>query len=212
MKLIEIFCSIQGESTYSGLPCIFIRLAGCNLRCRYCDTKYSYESKFEISVDEIISEIKKYDPVKLVEITGGEPLLQEKVYNLFEKLENEGFFILLETNGSISLQNVPEKIVKIVDVKTAGSESSDSFLLENLNFIDADKDEIKFVLCNKADYEWSKDFIFQNNLENYKLLFSAVTDNLEVKDLAGWIIEDKLPVRLQLQLHKFIWDKNEKGV
>ncbi|RLC53766.1 MAG: 7-carboxy-7-deazaguanine synthase QueE [Candidatus Cloacimonadota bacterium] len=212
MKLIEIFCSIQGESTYSGLPCIFIRLAGCNLRCRYCDTKYSYESKFEISVDEIISEIKKYDPVKLVEITGGEPLLQEKVYNLFEKLENEGFFILLETNGSISLQNVPEKIVKIVDVKTPGSECSDSFLLENLNFIDADKDEIKFVLCNKADYEWSKDFIFQNNLENYKLLFSAVTDNLEVKDLAGWIIEDKLPVRLQLQLHKFIWDKNEKGV
>jgi len=138
--------------------------------------------------------------------------LQEKVYNLFEKLENEGFFILLETNGSISLQNVPEKIVKIVDVKTPGSECSDSFLLENLNFIDADKDEIKFVLCNKADYEWSKDFIFQNNLENYKLLFSAVTDNLEVKDLAGWIIEDKLPVRLQLQLHKYIWDKNKKGV
>ena len=148
----------------------------------------------------------------MVEITGGEPLLQEQVYSLFEKLENEGFKILLETNGSISLQNVPDKIVKIVDVKTPGSKCNDSFVLENLKLIDPDKDEIKFVLCSKTDYEWSKKFIIQNNLESYKLLFSAVTDNLEVKELAGWIVKDKLPVRLQLQLHKYIWDKNEKGV
>jgi 7-carboxy-7-deazaguanine synthase len=119
---------------------------------------------------------------------------------------------LLETNGSISLQNVPKEIVKIVDVKTPDSECEDSFLMENLNFIDPEKDEIKFVLCCRNDYEWSKDFIKRHHLESYKLLFSAVTENLDVKDLAEWIIEDKLPVRLQLQLHKYIWDKDEKGV
>jgi len=212
LKLSEIFCSIQGESTYAGLPCIFIRLAECNLRCKYCDTKYSYNSKYEKSVENVIDEIRQYEPVKLVEITGGEPLLQDEIYLLFKLIENEGYKILLETNGSISLHKVPKNIVKIMDIKTPGSDCADSFILENLRFIDPLQDEIKFVLSNKIDYTWSKQFIETNKLEKHKILFSTVTEELDPRSLAEWIIEDKLPVRMQLQLHKYIWDKNTKGV
>jgi 7-carboxy-7-deazaguanine synthase len=212
LKLTEIFYSIQGESTYSGLPCIFIRLSECNLRCSYCDTTYSYESKFEKSIEDILFEIRKYDPIELVEITGGEPLLQEETYSLFKELNEKGYQILLETNGSISLKQVPEYVVKIVDVKTPGSGYENCFKMENLELINHEKDELKFVISNRNDYEWSKEFIEKNGLKNYKILFSTVLDKLTPRLLTEWIVEDKLPVRMQLQMHKFIWNKDERGV
>ncbi|MEA2095841.1 MAG: radical SAM protein [Candidatus Cloacimonadota bacterium] len=212
INISEIFCSIQGESTYTGLPCVFIRLAGCNLRCDYCDTTYSYESDISLSINEIITKVKEYDPVKLVEITGGEPLLQPEVFQLLETLYKDGYKILLETNGSISLKDVPDYVIKIVDVKCPGSGEENSFLLENLEYINKKNDEIKFVLSDNFDYNWAKDFMIKYKLNEYEVLFSPVSDKLNAQDLAKWIIEDKLPVRMQLQLHKIIWDKDRRGV
>ena len=212
LNISEIFCSIQGESSYAGLPCVFIRLAGCNLRCGYCDTTYSYESNILLSINDIISKIKEYDPVKLVEITGGEPLLQPEVNQLFESLHKNGYIILLETNGSISLKDVPDYVIKIVDVKCPGSGEENSFLIENLEYINKEKDEIKFVLSNNFDYNWAKDFVMKYNLKDYEILFSPVSEKLEPQDLAKLIIKDKFPVRMQLQLHKIIWDKDKRGV
>ncbi len=212
LNISEIFCSIQGESTYTGLPCVFIRLAGCNLRCNYCDTTYSYKSEITLSINDIIAKVKEYDPVKLVEITGGEPLLQPEVFQLISSLHENGNTILLETNGSILLKNIPEYVIKIVDVKCPGSGEEDSFLLENLEFINQESDEIKFVLSDNFDYNWAKDFIMKYKLNDYEILFSPVSGKLEPQDLAKWIIEDKLPVRMQLQLHKIIWDKDKRGV
>ena len=212
LNISEIFCSIQGESTYTGLLCIFIRLTGCNLRCDYCDTTYSYESNISLSIDDIITKIKEFDPIKLVEITGGEPLLQPEVYQLFKLLHEEGYTILLETNGSISLKEIPEYIIKIVDVKCPGSGEENSFLLENLEFINQASDEIKFVLSNNFDYNWAKDFLMKYQLKEYEILFSPIADKLNSKDLAKWMTEDKLSVRMQLQLHKIIWDKDKRGV
>lgn len=212
LNISELFYSIQGESTYSGLPCIFIRLTGCNLRCNYCDTTYSYESDISLSINEIITKVKEYDPVKLVEITGGEPLLQPEVYQLFESLHENGYTILLETNGSISLKDIPGYVIKIVDVKCPGSSKDNSFLLENLEYVNKAKDEIKFVLSDNFDYNWAKDFMIKYKLNEYEVLFSPVSDKLKLQDLAQWIIVDKLPVRMQLQLHKIIWDKDRRGV
>ena len=212
LNISEIFCSIQGESTYTGLPCIFIRFAGCNLRCDYCDTTYSYESEINLSINDIITKVKEYDPVKLVEISGGEPLLQSEVYQLFESLHNNRYTILLETNGSISLKNVPEYVIKIVDVKCPGSGEKESFLIKNLEYINKEKDEIKFVFSDNFDYNWAKDFIMKYQLNEYEILFSPVPEKLNPQVLAKWIIEDKLPVRIQLQLHKIIWDKDKRGV
>ncbi|MDP8200940.1 MAG: radical SAM protein [Candidatus Tenebribacter burtonii] len=212
LKISEIFYSIQGESTYAGLPCIFIRLAGCNLRCNYCDTNYSYKSDITFSTNEIINKVKEYNPVKLIEITGGEPLLQSEVYKLFDSLHKDGYTVLLETNGSILLKDIPEYVIKIVDVKCLGSGEENSFLIENLEYIKIENDQIKFVLTDNFDYNWAKDFIMKYKLSNYEILFSPVTDTLNPQDLAKWLIEDKLDVRLQLQLHKIIWDKDKRGV
>lgn len=212
LNLSEIFYSIQGESTYAGLPCVFIRLAGCNLRCKYCDTTYSYETSFSLEPGEILLEIKKYEPVKLVEITGGEPLLQSEIYNLFTILYDNDYKILLETNGSIDLEKVPQYVTKIVDVKCPGSGEENNFLLENLKHISPRKDEIKFVILDRQDYDWAKNFITKHNLQKYIILFSPILEKLKLKKLAKWITEDKLPVRMQLQLHKIIWGKDRKGV
>jgi len=212
LNISEIFCSIQGESTYSGLPCIFIRLAGCNLRCDYCDTTYSYESDISLSINDIITKVKEYDPVRLVEITCGEPLLQSEVYQLFDSLHKDGYTILLETNGSISLKDVPDYVIKIVDVKCPGSGEEESFLIKNLEYINEEKDEIKFVLSDNFDYNWAKDFMIKYKLNDYEILLSPVSEKLESQGLAKWIIEDKLPIRMQLQLHKIIWDKDKRGV
>jgi 7-carboxy-7-deazaguanine synthase len=212
LNLSELFFSIQGESTYSGLPCIFIRLAGCNLRCDYCDSEYSYNTKFKMSVEEIILEIGKFSPVKLVEITGGEPLLQQEVFSLMAQLIQRDYSILLETNGSISLKDVPEQVIKIVDIKCPTSGYSDTFLEDNIHYIERSKDEIKFVLMNRADYEWVKDRIEKFELSGYKVILSPVFSSLEPKQLAHWVITDKLNVRIQLQMHKYIWEPETRGV
>ena len=212
LKLSEIFLSIQGESTYAGLPCIFIRLAGCNLRCKYCDTTYSYETKFEKYSEDILKEIRQYKPIKLVEITGGEPLIQLEIYDLFTILYDNEYEILLETNGTIELEKVPDHVTKIVDVKCPGSGEENSFLLENIEFINKEKDEIKFVLSDKNDYDWAKNFIKKHDLQKFIILFSSVLEKLEPQKLAKWITEDKLSVRMQLQLHKLIWGKDKRGV
>ena len=212
LDVSEIYCSIQGESTYTGLPCAFVRLAGCNLRCNYCDTTYSYKSEITLSINDIITKVKEYDPVKLVEITGGEPLMQPEVFQLIRLLYENDHTILLETNGSILLKDVPDYVIKIVDVKCPGSGEENSFLLENLEFINKEKDEIKFVLSDNFDYNWAKDFVMKYNLIDYEILFSPVLEKLEPQKLAKWITEDNLLVRMQLQLHKLIWGKDTKGV
>lgn len=212
MNLSEIFCSIQGESTYSGLPCIFIRLAGCNLRCNYCDSTYSYKTKFTATPEEIVNQIKKYNPIKLVEITGGEPLLQDEIIELFHRLKKEGYKILLETNGSVELKNVPKFVHKIVDIKLPDSGEGDSFLIENLQFINPKSDEIKFVLSSRKDYLYMQEKLKEYHIQNHQILLSCVFDRLEPKQLVEWVIEDRLQVRVQLQIHKYIWDPNAQGV
>ncbi len=212
LNLSEIFCSIQGESSYAGLPCIFIRLAGCNLRCRYCDSQYTYNTAFTREIPEIIDQISKFSSVKLVEITGGEPLLQTGSVKLMEKLIALNYTVLLETNGSIDLQNVPTPVVKIVDIKCPGSGHEESFLEKNLEFIDPQKDEIKFVLTDKLDYNWAKNKIIEFGLNGHKLIFSPAYSLIDPQDLANWIISDGIKVRMQLQLHKYIWDPETRGV
>ena len=156
MKLSEIFLSIQGESSYAGLPCIFIRLSECNLRCNYCDSKFSYTPKFELTQAQTLEQIDKHNPVKLLEITGCEPLLQPEIYNLFDKLHQKNYTTLLETNGSINLANIPDFVHKIVDIKCPDSAEGDSFLENNINYINTERDEIKFVLSSPEDYIWMK--------------------------------------------------------
>ena len=212
MNLTEIFLSIQGESTYAGLPCIFIRLSGCNLRCDYCDSTFSYSTKFKLSTQQILEQIVEYKPIKLVEITGGEPLLQDDIYALFEELHTQNYTILLETNGSINLDKVPNFVHKIVDIKCPDSTEGDSFLVSNIKLIDKKTDEIKFVLSSKKDYLWMKQKLIQFKLENHNILLSCVFDRLIPKELVEWVIKDKLAVRVQLQLHKYIWDPNKQGV
>lgn len=212
INLCEIFCSIQGETTYAGYPCIFIRLAGCNLRCRYCDTTYSYETSFRKSLSDIIDNCLSYHPVKIVTITGGEPLLQKEVSDLFPALHRNGFRLLLETNGSILLKNVPEYVHKIVDIKSPGSGEEDSFLEENISYLNAGKDEIKFVLTSEEDYLWMKDKISSLQLTHHLLLASPAWGLLPPDKLAAWMVRDGLNIKLQLQLQKYIWPAESRGV
>ncbi len=211
LQLVEIFASIQGESTFAGLPCIFIRLAGCNLRCKYCDSTYSYQPQFALEIDEILSEITLYNPIKLVEITGGEPLLQRGIYELIEKLHGNGHEILLETNGSQNVGKIPNYVHKIIDVKCPGSGSENSFLLENLDFLNIETDEMKFVLSNEQDYKWAKDFI-KNIIWKTQDSFFDCFSELSPALVAEWMVKDRLPYRLQLQLHKYIWHPEQRGV
>lgn len=210
LKVSELFFSIQGESSYAGLPCVFIRLAGCNLRCTYCDAAYTHE---EEGVAKTIAELLDYAaqyPEMLVEVTGGEPLVQPDSTLLLEELLEQGRAVLLETNGSLSLARVPAAVVKIVDVKCPDSGMSTHFLLENLNYLQ-EHDELKFVLCSRQDYRWAVSFIEHNHLWGRKLLFSAVPDALAPTLLADWLLADQLPVRLQLQIHKILWPDVVRG-
>ncbi len=211
IKLIEIFCSIQGESSYIGYPCIFIRFAECNLRCNYCDTQYSYRANFSMNIEDILDDIRKYHPIKLVEITGGEPLLQAEISQLIDALLTNGYKVLLETNGSLSLEKIDQRVHKIIDVKTINSGSKNSFCMTNLEIMN-ETDELKFVISDYEDYLWSKDFIFTNNLLGRKIIFSPVFNRIAADVLVSWIVEDKLNVRFQLQIHKYIWDPNKQGV
>jgi 7-carboxy-7-deazaguanine synthase len=211
LKINEIFKSIQGESSYSGLPCIFIRLTGCNLRCGYCDTEYAFYDGKQMSVDEIMRAIAPYK-IHLVEITGGEPLLQEEVYPLMEKLLEKDYKVLLETGGSLSVKKVPGSVVKIMDIKCPGSGEASKNNLDNLSCLTA-QDEVKFVILDRKDYEWSREFIQRHAVhEKNCVIFSPVYDRLNLKDLAEWVLQDGLPVRLQTQLHKVIWGKDAIGV
>ncbi|MDP8220465.1 MAG: radical SAM protein [Candidatus Stygibacter frigidus] len=212
LKVCEIFLSIQGESSYAGLPCIFVRLSGCNLHCDWCDTRYHQEIQSEMSIPEIIEAIAEYKPVDLVEITGGEPLLQKDTPALLETLERTGYRVLLETNGTLPISELPPHVINIVDVKCPSSGHKDSFLRENIIYLDPGKDELKFVIADKEDYNFAREFIMYNNLWSYKILFSTVFERLEPKELVKWVIEDRLDVRIQLQLHKYIWEPQKRGV
>lgn len=202
MKVCEIFASIQGESSLSGIPMVFIRLTGCNLQCTYCDTKYAYTEGQEMSIKKIISTVKNFR-IKFVEITGGEPLLQSEVYELMDELV-KNYNVLIETNGSLSIEKVNSKIKVIMDIKTPGSGMSDKNYLENLNFLKK-SDEVKFVLTDRNDYDWAKNFIKRNNINVREILFSPAFGILNPQDLARWILEDALPVRMNLQIHKYIF-------
>ncbi len=211
MKIAEIFTSIQGESTFSGLPCTFIRAVGCNLRCRYCDTPYALEGGEELQVEQILNRVGE-SGISLVEITGGEPLLQEECYVLITLLLEEGYTVLLETNGSLSLEKVVSRVIKIVDIKCPGSGMSAKMDFSNVKHLN-EKDEVKFVISDKDDFNWAKGIINKYSLiEKCKVLLSPVVSRLEAREIAGWILEDKLQVRLQLQLHRCIWPERERGV
>lgn len=209
MELSEIFYSLQGESSYAGLPCVFVRLAGCNLRCSYCDTMYAYEPEFVLSNEDILQEIKKYHPVKLVEITGGEPLLQNECTELMRILVYDGYTVLLETNNSISLKDVPKDVIKIVDFKTPSSGMSDRMLWDNIQYFN-ERDELKFVIADREDFDWAIRVIEKYDLQTYKLLFSPVFQKLDAHILAEWILETKLPIRLNIQLHKLLWGNKRR--
>jgi 7-carboxy-7-deazaguanine synthase len=202
----DIFYSIQGESSFAGYPCKFIRLAGCNLKCGYCDTKeaLTLANSNKLSIKEIISALDyKGGKINLVEITGGEPLLQEEVYGLFGELIKLNYSVLLETNGTINLSDVPKKVIKIVDVKCPSSGFSGEFQYENLKYIE-ECDEVKFVIGTGEDYDFAKDFLKTNKMKTNKTIFSAVKDAMPSKELALKILKDELNVRLGIQLHKIL--------
>ena len=212
MNVCEIFYSIQGETTYSGLPCVFIRTSGCNLRCCYCDTKYAYEDGIEMSVDEVLAEARAYG-CRLVEITGGEPLLQRDEVNLLiaSLLEN-GHMAMLETNGSLSIQNVDDRVVKIVDLKCPDSGMSEHMLWENLQHLRG-HDQIKFVLSSRRDYEWARGIMTEYpRLNELEALLSVAFGTIETRDVVKWMLDDGLNARFQLQIHKYIWHPNTRGV
>lgn len=210
MKVCEIFTSIQGESTYAGLPCAFVRLSGCNLRCSYCDTQYAYEEGVELSIDEIVSRIAETG-VNLVEITGGEPLLQESALkNLIVRLLDSGYTVLIETNGSINIRGIERRSVIILDIKTPGSGMSHEMDFANLEYLKP-SDEVKFVLCDRSDYEWAKKIISDYRLKGRcTVLFSPAYGIMKPEDLIKWILEDRLDVRLNLQIQKYIFGEHKE--
>lgn len=211
MKVCEIFTSIQGESSYAGLLCTFVRLAGCNLRCSYCDTTYAYEEGTEMTGDEIMDRVRA-EGTKTIEITGGEPLLQGDVLHLVNRLLDRGYTVLVETNGSQDIRDLDKRAVIILDIKTPGSDMSEEMMLSNLDHL-RPQDEVKFVIIDRKDYEWSKSFIKEHNLFcKCKILFSPAFGSTDPRDLSEWIIDDRLDVRLNLQLHKYIYDPGERGV
>ena len=212
LTINEIFLSIQGESTYTGQPCVFVRLTGCNLRCVWCDTPYAFQDGRTLDVDEVVTAVRQYQ-CDLVEITGGEPLLQEDVYPLIDRLLTAGTTVLLETGGHVSVTRVPDAVVKVLDVKCPGSGECDRNLWENLTRL-TDRDQVKFVIADRVDYEFARDVLQRHALETRcgTVLFSAVHDVLPSVRLAEWVLADHLPVRLQIQLHKYLWGAETRGV
>lgn len=211
LKINEIYLSLQGESTWAGLPCVFVRLTGCSLRCTWCDTAYAFYDGDMKGLDEILAKVDSFG-VKLVEITGGEPLEQEGVYPLMEALLKKGYKVLLETSGAVDVARVPRSVVKIVDVKCPGSGEDSRNLWDNLGKLVAGQDEIKFVLADRGDYEYAKDVLRKYDLVGrFTLLFSSAFEHLKPADLAEWITTDRLPARFQLQMHKYIWPSDTKG-
>jgi 7-carboxy-7-deazaguanine synthase len=231
MIITEIFKSIQGDGTRAGLPCIFVRLTGCNLRCTWCDTAYAFHDGKKMSIEEVLARVDELtgrseemqgsqSTVPLVELTGGEPLLQEEIHPLAEKLLGRGYTVMIETSGERFIGELPREVIKIVDVKCPDSGEPDTFEMRNLEVL-SEKDEVKFVLSTRRDFEFARDFTLQHGLARRvkQVLFSPVFvdpegkwQGLEPRMLAEWILADGLPVRLGLQLHKFIWEPATKGV
>ncbi len=207
----EIFYSIQGESSHAGRACVFVRLTYCNLRCTYCDTEYAFYEGKEMSIADILNTVKGFN-CNLVEITGGEPLFQENVHELMKQLCDEGFEVLLETGGSLDISHVDSRVMRIVDFKCPSSKMMKKNVWENVNHLTAG-DEAKFVIGNREDYDWSKKMIRQYEVDKRcPVLMSVVFGALEPIQLSEWILQDKLNVRFQLQMHKYIWSPETKGV
>lgn len=208
----EIFYSIQGESDHVGRPCVFVRLTACDLRCVWCDTPYAFHEGRKFEVSEIVAEVERYR-CGLVEITGGEPLLQEDVYPLMDRLLESGVTVLLETGGHLSVARVPPAVIKVIDVKCPGSGETDRNAWDNLSRLEG-HDQVKFVITDRIDYEFARDLVRQHGLETRcaALLFSPVHGVLPPARLADWVLADRLPVRLQVQLHKYVWGAQTRGV
>ena len=211
LKINEIYYSVQGESTHSGCPCIFIRLTYCNLRCSYCDTEYAFYDGKDMEITDIMSEIKQWD-CNLVEVTGGEPLFQDECIDLLNELVNSNYEVMLETGGSLSISDVPKKIIKIVDFKCPSSAMVKKNLWSIVDDLQA-HDEVKFVIGNREDFDWAKDRITEYSLDKIcTLLFSPTFGEIDPQQIVEWILAENLPVRMQLQMHKMIWSPEEKGV
>ena len=217
LRVTEIFHSIQGESTWSGLPCTFVRLTGCPLRCVWCDTEYAFHGGERVALDAIVAKVRSIG-TRLVEITGGEPLVHPNAFRFAEMLLNNGFTVLVETSGSVDVAPLDPRAHKIMDLKCPGSGEVDKNLWDNLDQLTV-RDEVKFVLADRTDYEWTRDVIRERELDRRledgrlaALLVSPVWDGLDLADLARWVLEDRLPVRLQTQLHKHIWEPDARGV
>ena len=211
MKINEIFKSIQGETSYVGLPCTFIRITGCNLRCGYCDTTYAYEEGAEMSINSILESIGGFKS-KLVCVTGGEPLSNKDTPSLIKELLSKNYRVLVETNGSYDVSTIPQKAIKIMDIKCPDSNMSYSMHWRNINYL-TKLDEVKFILSSRKDYEWTKEVISRYNLSKVtNVLIGTAFGVISPKSVVRWILEDNLDVRFQLQLHKYIWELQTRGV
>ncbi len=212
LSITEIYKSVQGESTLAGLPCIFVRLTGCNLRCVWCDTEYAFYGGAKRTISEIVDECVALD-CTLVEITGGEPLLQKHCGALAQALLDRGLTVLCETSGALPIDRLPAKVIKIMDLKCPGSGEVDKNDWSNIDRL-SPRDEVKFVIADRADYEWGRDVVRKHDLASKcnQVLFSPVFGSVDAKALVEWILADNVPVRFQLQLHKFVWPPGAKGV
>ncbi len=211
VRIIEIYVSVQGESTWSGLPCVFVRLAGCNLRCTWCDSEFTFTGGEHRSIASIVEEVRSHG-IDLVEVTGGEPLAQRQCLPLMQALLDAGHTVLLETSGSLSIGDVPEGVHVIMDIKPPGSGEVEANDWDNIGRL-RKGDEVKFVLASREDYEWSRDLVREHQLERrFPVLFSTVFGSLDPALVSDWLCADQLPVRLQLQMHKYIWPPDARGV
>jgi 7-carboxy-7-deazaguanine synthase len=210
MRITEIFHSIQGESSHAGRPCVFVRLTGCNLRCTWCDSEYTFTGGERMSLDVVMERVRSYE-CRLVEVTGGEPLAQSEAFDLITRLCDEGFEVLIETSGSIDITPVDRRAKIILDIKCPGSGEMAKNLWVNLDEL-RPHDEIKFVIADRTDYEWARKVIAERRLERWTVLLSPVWGVMSPKDLAEWMLADRLPARFQTQLHKHIWGADVHGV